>query len=111
MKKLLAVLTLVLLSSASAQAWPFHHGRGHHRPAPTIVYKSHHHHFNAPLIALASGMAGFAVGSSMVSAAPGHYTVTSDTRQCFAVVSRSTGNVTQRCISSPNGDNQVLYVD
>ena len=37
------------------------------------------------------------------------YTVTTtEDKQCFAVVSKSNGTVTQHCV---NGDNQVLYVD
>lgn len=115
MKKLLMLLVLTMLVSTPLQARPFHHGGGHHRPAPAVIYKSHHHHSGTPLIALASGLVGFAVGSAAASAAPVTYSTTyavpANTQQCFAVVSRSTGNVTQRCLSSYNGDNQVLYVD
>lgn len=115
MKKFLVCLTLALLICAPVQARPFHHGGGHHRPAPAVIYKSHRHHSDTPLIALASGLVGFAIGSAAAAAAPvtyhTTYAVPANTQQCFAVVSRSTGNVTQRCISSYNGDNQILYVD
>ena len=112
MKKLLVVLLLASMISVPAQARPFHHSGGHHRPFSKIVYKSHHHSV-APLVALASGLVGFAIGSA--TAAPikqtTTYTLPVNTQQCFAVVSRSTGNVTQRCVSNYNGENQVLYVD
>lgn len=113
MKRFAPLLALLAFIAAPVQARPFHHGGRPHHPAPTVVYKSHHDHSAAPLIALASGLVGFAVGTA--AAAPAVYTTTTygsvpvNPQQCYTVVSRSTGNVTRRCVSG--GDNQILYVD
>ncbi len=108
MKKLLLCLTaLSIFCAAPTFARPFGHG-GYHRPVPVVVHH-HKHHANAGL-AIASGIIGFAAGT--ILSAPlrtyNTYTVIDDNRQCFAVVSKSTGNITQQCLS---GDNQVLYVE
>lgn len=107
MKKLFICALALSLFSTPVLARPFHHGGHYHRPAKVIVHHSHH---GEPLLAVASGLIGFAVGTATANAAQPVYTnyVAQDDKQCFVVVSKSSGNITQRCV---NGDNQVLYVD
>ena len=110
MKKILLLAALIFSISAPVQARPFHHGSMHHRSHPTIIYKTHHKHSTVPLVALASGLVGFAVGT--VASTPVIYTTpSSNSRHCYTVISKSTGNITQHCISNTNTDNQLVYVD
>lgn len=113
MKKFVLCLVICSLLSSAAWAKPWHHPAApawHHRPAPVIVHKPHHHiSVGGPALAVASGLIGFVAGSAIAAANQPVYTVTTtEDKQCFAVVSKSNGTVTQHCV---NGDNQVLYVD
>ena len=104
MKKFVLCLLVFSMFSSAAWAKPWHH-----RPAPVIVHKTHHIHGGDPIIAVASGLIGFVAGSAIATANQPVYTVSvPEDKQCFAVVSKSNGTVTQHCV---NGDNQVLYVD
>lgn len=110
MKKFLLCLALLSIISSTAVAKPFHHPLPPrpHRPAPIIIHD--HYHTDTPAIAFASGLIGFVAGAATAASTPTTlYTVNvPQNQQCFAVVSKSTGVVSQRCL---NGDNQVLYVD
>ena len=110
MKKFLLCLALLSIISSTATAKPFHRPVPLHpnRPAPIVIHDRHHG--ETPFIALASGLIGFVAGAATATSTPTTlYTVsTPQPQQCFAVVSKSTGIVSQRCLS---GDNQVLYVD
>ena len=106
MKKFLLCLIALSLLATPVAAKPFH--RPHHRPAPIVIHKHHHGDFGAPLLALSSGIIGFAIGASTTPQTQTVYYTPADDKQCFAVVSKSSGNITQHCVS---GSNQVLYVD
>ena len=109
MKKFLLCLALLSIISSTAVAKPFHHPLPPrpHRPAPIIIHD--HYHTDTPAIALASGLIGFVAGTATAASTPTIvYAATPQNQQCFAVVSKSTGVVSQRCL---NGDNQVFYVD
>ena len=112
MKKFVVCLLLCSMLSSTAWAKPFHHHRPpvwHHRPAPVVVHRAHHIRIGDPVVAIASGLIGFVAGSAVASANQPVYSVNmTEDKQCFAVVSKSNGTVTQHCVS---GDNQVLYVD
>ena len=112
MKKFVLCLLVFSMFSSAAWAKPWHHPAPpawHYRPAPVIVHKTHHIHGGDPIIAVASGLIGFVAGSAIAAANQPVYTVSvPEDKQCFAVVSKSNGTVTQHCV---NGDNQVLYVD
>lgn len=110
MKKFLACLTVFSLISSSAAARPFHFHHDFHRPAPVVIHKKHHFHPGLPVLAAASGIIGFALGAGSTVKTQTVYSVptTQNSGQCFAVVSKSTGKVTQHCLG---GNNQVLYVD
>lgn len=105
MKKFLLCLIALSLLATPVAARPFH--RPHHRPAPVVIHK-HHGHFGAPLLALSTGLIGFAIGASTAPQTQTVYYTPTDDKQCFAVVSKSNGTITQQCVS---GNNQVLYVD
>lgn len=109
MKKLLLCLTILSLMTTSVSAKPFYNKSMPH-PAPKVVH--HVHNNGAPLLTLASGILGFAVGTSIASRPQVVYTaapvIQNNDKQCFVTVSKSNGNVTQHCVS---GENQVLYVD
>ena len=111
MKKFLLCLALLSVISSTAVAKPFHHPLPPrtHKPAPIIVH-DRHYHAATPFIALTSGLIGFVAGAATTASTPTTvYAATQQSnQQCFAVVSKSTGVVSQRCLS---GDNQVLYVD
>ena len=110
MKKFIACLTAICLLTTPAMAKPKHRAPKPH-PAPIVLHHKHgrikHHHKHDPFLAVFSGLVGFAVGSSL--ATPTVYTASAPTdHQCFVVISRSNGKLTQHCVG---GDNQVLYVD
>lgn len=111
MKKFFVCLALFCVFSSSVSARPFHHWehRPHPGPAPVVVHRTHHVYSGEPWAVLASGLVGFAAGSVMASSTPAVYSVTvPEDKQCFAVVSKSNGSITQHCLS---GNNQVLYVE
>ena len=108
MKKFLLCLALLSIISSTAVAKPFHHPLPPrpHRPAPIIIHDRHH--AETPFVALASGLIGFVAGAATATPTTLYTVNVPQNQQCFAVVSKSTGVVSQRCLS---GDNQVLYVD
>ncbi len=106
MKKFLLCLMALSLLATPVAAKPFH--RPHHRPAPVVIHKHHHGDLNAPLLAFSSGLIGFAIGASTTPQTQTVYYTPVEDKQCFAVVSKSSGTITQQCVS---GSNQVLYVD
>lgn len=112
MKKLLIIMIAVLCCATDAFASPFHHRISHHRPA--IVLKHSHKHHVEPLVAVAAGVIGYAVGSAISSNRPAvnqNYAVYEPAPQkCFVVVSKSSGNVNRRCVNGDYND-EVLYVD
>ena len=106
MKKFMLSLLAITLISSPVTAKPIRH---HHRPAPAKIIHHHKSHHNEPLAFVAAGVLGFALGNIIsYSSGQTNYTVTTNDKECFLVVSKSSGNVTQRCV---DGDNQVLYVD
>lgn len=117
MKKYLFVLLALMIfpiSNADAKSW--HHMGGYWRHHPVRVVKHHHDYVPAAFIA---GVAGATIGSYIVSnqykdviIQPNQYYPPENGKKCFAVVSKSTGNVTQKCLdTSDNTDYEVLYVN
>lgn len=106
MKKFLLCLIALSLLATPVAARPFH--RPHHRPAPVVIHKHHRGGLGTPLLALSTGLIGFAIGASTAPQTQTVYYAPVEDKQCFAVVSKSSGNITQQCVS---GSNQVLYVD
>lgn len=113
MKKFWAVLLGMLLLSCTAEA-RWHRGRGHWEPVRVV----HHRHDYVP-VALAAGIVGTAVGSYIAAnqyrntvIQQGQYYPPENDKQCFVVVSKSTGNVTKKCVNVSDDNNyEVLYVD
>lgn len=114
MKKFWVVLLGVLLLSGTAEA-RWHHGHGHWGPVRVV----HHRHDYVPAV-LAAGIVGTAVGGYIAASRyrdaavqPGQYYPPENDKQCFVVVSKSTGNVTKKCVktSDDNNNYEVLYVD
>ena len=99
-----------------ASAAPRHHFNP--RPAPVMMQTHHHHRANsAPLIGLIAGVTGYALGSAInynqatiIQAQSNNYALVND-KECFVIVSQSTGNITQKCVFANGGNNQILYVD
>lgn len=108
MKKLLLALIAFCLLTSPAYAKPKAHHFSPHKPAPTIIHHSHKGHHIEPIATIAAGLIGFAIGNASATANYTNYSATTDDKECFLVVSKSSGNVTQRCV---DGSNQVLYVD
>ena len=111
MKKFILTLLAVVMFTAPVMARPNkHHNLPSKHPAPVVVHHSHKpkHHVEA-LSTLAAGLIGFTLGNiSSNSTNYTNYTITNTGQECFVVVSKSSGNVTQKCVE---GNNQVLYVD
>ena len=82
-----------------------------HHPKPSNVKVIHHYkaHHSEPLAFAAAGLIGFTLGNIIsYSSGQSSYSVTPSDKECFLVVSKSNGSVTQKCVE---GNNQVLYVD
>lgn len=119
MKKLGVVLLTLLMSVSMAEARYWHHGGSYWR-------RGYHHRDHIPVV-VAAGVAGMAVGGYVVSnqyrntfiqpnqyrntvVQPNQYYPPEDEKQCFVMVSKSTGNVTKKCVNSSN-NYEILYVD
>lgn len=108
MKKFFLVLGLCLVTVTPAFA---HHPVVHSRPPvhhEVIVHRNVPKHRVGSGIYFLSGLAGAAVGSLIVNSQYQGQTESND--RCFIVVSKSTGNVTKKCVSGAGAD-EVLYVD
>lgn len=118
MKKFGVVLLMLLISVSAAEARYWHHGGSYWR-------RGYHHRDHIPVVA--AGLAGMAVGGYVVSnqyrntiiypnqyrntiIQPNQYYPPEDEKQCFVMVSKSTGNVTKKCVNSSN-NYEILYVD
>lgn len=108
MKKILLTLMAVCILSSPAYARPKGHHFRKHTPIKTVIHHSHKGHHIEPIATIAAGLIGFAVGNAAASTNYNNYSVVANDKECFLVVSKSSGNVTQRCV---DGSNQVLYVD
>ncbi|MBE6452256.1 MAG: hypothetical protein E7012_02050 [Alphaproteobacteria bacterium] len=111
MKKFISALIALSLLSSPAMAKPSKHhiDKHHHKPAHVRVVHHHKTHHTEPLAFAAAGLIGFTLGNIIsYSSGQNNYIVSNDEKECFLVVSKSSGNVTQRCV---DGSNQVLYVD
>ena len=110
MNKIITCVALLSILSTPVWAKPFHHPNPivWHKPAPVIVHTRYHAHMKEPLAAVAAGIIGFVAGTALASSQTNYANNISENNQCFAVVSKSIGTVTQHCLS---GDNQVLYID
>lgn len=109
MKKfILSLITASLLISPAMAKPAKHHINPHHKPAPVRIvhHKSHH---AEPLAVATAGLIGFTLGNIIYhSSSQANYNTTNDDKECFLVVSKSSGKTSQRCV---DGSNQVLYVD
>ena len=110
MKKFILTLLAVVMFTAPAMARPNKYHTSSKHLAPVVIHHSHKtkHHIE-PLSTLAAGLIGFTLGNVVHnSTSYTNYNTTNTGQECFVVVSKSSGNVTQKCVE---GNNQVLYVD
>jgi len=109
-KKIIATLMLCMVLCPSAYA------RGHGGPH---FYGHHHHHHYGRGIGLAAGIIGTTAGILLaeqlinsrprrVEVQPKVYLVEPE-GNCYTVVSRKTGKVTQKCVENASDD--IIYVD
>lgn len=111
MKKFILSLMAISLLATSAIAKPVkpHINNNHSRPAQVRVIHHHKSHHPEPFVFAAAGLLGFTLGNIISqSSNQTTYNVINGDKECFVVVSKSSGNITQRCV---DGSNQVLYVD
>ena len=109
MKKFILSLITASLLISPAMAKPVKHLiNPHHKPAPVRIVHHRYHH-TEPLAFAAAGLIGFTLGNIIYhSSSQTNYNINNDYKECFLVVSKSSGKTTQRCV---DGNNQVLYVD
>lgn len=110
MKKFFLVLSLCLMTAAPVWA---HHPMS--RPRPPVFHvggvpHGHRIHHGDSGIYFLSGLAGAAVGSLIVGAQYQNQNRTDNNERCFVVISKSSGNVTKKCVSG-SGYDEVVYVD
>ncbi len=110
MKKFILTLLAVVVFATPSTARPNKHHPLKKPHSSVVVHHSHRpKHRIEPLSTLAAGLIGFTLGNiSSNSTGYTNYTVTNTGQECFVVVSKSSGKVTQKCV---DGNNQVLYVD
>lgn len=107
MKKFILSLITVSLLVSPALAKPIKH-HINHKPTPVRIVH-HKSHRPEPLAFAAAGLIGFTLGNIIYhSSSQANYNVNNDNKECFLVVSKSTGKTFQQCV---DGNNQVLYVD
>ena len=105
---IVAAMSIVLGMCGNAQAFPRHHGPHPLPPAPRRVVI--HHGGSDAAWSFLGGMLGAAAAGVYVAANQQNY-YPIDEQQCYVVVSKSSGNITKKCVSTGINGAEVLYVD
>ena len=105
---IVAAMSIVLGMCGNAQAFPRHHGPHPLPPAPRRVVI--HHGGSDAAWSFFGGMLGAAAAGVYVAANQQNY-YPIDEQQCYVVVSKSSGNITKKCVSTGINGAEVLYVD